>query len=321
MLRALGLGDFLTGVPAMRAIRRALPDHDIVLAAPPVLEPLVRLAGVADRLLAASGLQPLRWQGPPPDVAVDLHGSGPQSHRLLTALAPRRIVAFDCPSAGVQGPEWDADEHEVGRWCRLVTEAGWPAGPTDLRLSPPEPAPAFPDAVVVHAGAAYPARRWPADRFAAVARWVVEQGWPVVFTGSDDERRLAEEVCRAAGLPLDRVLAGKTDLEGLAAQVNAAPAVVCGDTGVAHLATALGRPSVLLFGPTPPSRWGPPSSGPHTVIWRGTTDGDPWADSPDPALLEITVDEVVSQMRDVLRRPPVPARGTTAASAPAPPRR
>jgi len=189
VLRALGLGDFLTAVPAIRAIRRALPDHDVVLAAPPALEPLVRLAGVADRLLAASGLQPLRWHGPPPDVAVDLHGSGPQSHRLLTALAPRRIVAFGSPSAGVQGPEWDADEHEVERWCRLVTEAGWPADPTDLRLPAPEPDPAFPNAVVVHAGAAYPARRWPADRFAAVARWVAEQGWPVVFTGSDDERR------------------------------------------------------------------------------------------------------------------------------------
>jgi len=292
-----------------------------VLAAPAVLEPLVRLAGVADRMLATSGLDPLRWHGPPPDVAVDLHGRGPESHRLLTDLTSRDIVAFRCPEAGVEGPEWDPDEHEVARWCRLVGTAGWPANPTDLRLRPPERAAAVADAVVIHPGAAHPARRWPADRFAAVARWAAAQGWPVVLTGSGSERRLAEEVCAMAGLPLGQVLAGRTDLEGLAAQVSAARVVVCGDTGVAHLATALGRPSVLLFGPTPPSRWGPPATGPHTVIWRGSGVGDPWADVPDPALLQITVDEVVSQVRARIRQPPGSAGGTTPASAPGPPQR
>jgi len=317
-LRALGLGDFLTALPALRAVRRALPDHDVVLAAPAALEPLVRLAGVADRMLATSGLEPLRWHGEPPDVAIDLHGRGPESHRLLAALAPRVLVAFACPKAGVEGPRWSPDEHEVVRWCRLVGSAGWPADPTDLRLSPPRRVAAVADAVVIHPGAAFRARRWPADRFAAVARWAVEQGWPVVFTGDGSERTLAEEVCRMAGLPLARVLAGRTDLEGLAAQVNEARVVVCGDTGVAHLATALGRPSVLLFGPTPPSRWGPPVTGPHTVIWRGSGVGDPWADVVDPALLRITVEEVVSRVQARVQRPPVSARGTTAASSPGP---
>jgi ADP-heptose:LPS heptosyltransferase len=68
--------------------------------------------------------------------------------------------------------------------------------------------------------------------------------------------------------------------------------VLAGDTGVGHLATALGRPSVLLFGPTSPSRWGPPPDGRHVVLWKGST-GDPHADEPDPGLLRITVDEVL----------------------------
>jgi hypothetical protein len=48
---------------------------------------------------------------------------------------------------------------------------------------------------------------------------------------------------------------------------------------------------VLLFGPTPPSAWGPPVDGPHTVLWKGTT-GDPHGGEPDRGLLRITVDDV-----------------------------
>jgi ADP-heptose:LPS heptosyltransferase len=102
------------------------------------------------------------------------------------------------------------------------------------------------------------------------------------------------------------VLAGRTDLMGLAAAVAAAGRVVCGDTGVAHLATALGRPSVVLFGPTPPSAWGPPPDRPrHRVLWAGRV-GDPHAAEPDPGLLEIGVDDVLAAL-DRLERVGEPA--------------
>ncbi|MBA2575354.1 MAG: glycosyltransferase family 9 protein, partial [Euzebyaceae bacterium] len=82
----------------------------------------------------------------------------------------------------------------------------------------------------------------------------------------------------------------------LAAVVAAAGRVVCGDTGVAHLATAVGIPSVVLFGPVPPSRWGPPADRPrHRALWAGGT-GDPHAPRPDPGLLRITVEDVVAAL-------------------------
>jgi ADP-heptose:LPS heptosyltransferase len=96
------------------------------------------------------------------------------------------------------------------------------------------------------------------------------------------------------------VLAGETDLLGLAATIAHAGRVVCGDTGVAHLATAYGTPSVVLFGPTPPSEWGPPPDRPrHQALWAGGR-GDPHADTPDPGLLAITVQDVL----DALQRAP-----------------
>jgi ADP-heptose:LPS heptosyltransferase len=288
--RAIGLGDLLTGVPALRALRRALPDHELVLAAPEAQRPLVELIDAVDVLIPTAELAPVAWPGPPPEVAVDLHGNGPASRTLLERLLPRRLVFFDRDT-------WDPDEHERARWCRLVAEAfAVPVDPDDLLLPPPAlPSPA-PGAVVIHPGAASGSRRWPAERFAAMARRVAERGERVVVTGSAAERPLAEEVRRQAGLPADSVLAGVVDLGSLAALMADAALVVCGDTGPAHLASAYRTPSVLLFGPTPPARWGPPP-GPHTVLWHGTGVGDPHADHPHPALLAITVEEVLAAAR------------------------
>jgi ADP-heptose:LPS heptosyltransferase len=116
-----------------------------------------------------------------------------------------------------------------------------------------------------------------------------------VVTGGPDELRLAADVAHGAGLTPAAVLAGRTDLERLAAQVAGASLLVCGDTGVAHLATAFATPSVLLFGPMPPDRWGPPRGGPHAVLWHGEGVGDPWGSEVDPALLRVGVDEVVQR--------------------------
>jgi ADP-heptose:LPS heptosyltransferase len=320
VLRALGLGDFLTAVPALRALRRALPEHELVLAAPLQLGPLVELSRTVDRLLATTGLEDLPWDCPAPEVAVNLHGRGPQSHRLLQDTRPARLVAFASREARVDGPVWTAEEHEVVRWCRLVEESfDVRADRDDLRIVVPRQAARPAEAVLIHVGAASRARRWPEDRFAAVARWAADRGHPVVLTGSSDEVGVARTVQRLAGLPADSVHAGRTDLARLAALVAAARLVVSGDTGVAHLASAYGTPSVVLFGPTPPARWGPPRGGPHTVVWHGHEVGDPEADDVDPALLRIGPAEVADAAEVRLRAgrpaPEPPASRTTPASA------
>ncbi|HET7329077.1 MAG TPA: glycosyltransferase family 9 protein [Nocardioidaceae bacterium] len=301
VLRALGLGDLLTAVPALRGVRRALPGHRLVLATDPALEELVHRIGVVDAVLPAHGLDPLEWAGPPPDVAVNLHGRGPQSHRLLGSLGACRLVAFGCADAGVSGPPWVPEEHEVRRWCRLVSVGlDVRTDPAHLRLPAPRPPVRMSGTVVVHPGAAHPARRWPADRFAAVASGLAEHAREVIVTGSANEAALGEEVAAAAGLTPTAVLAGKTSIAELVGLVSHARLVVCGDTGMAHLASAFGVPSVVLFGPTPPRWWGPPAHGPHIALWHGTQPGDPWAQSPDPALLAITVPEVLRAAQQLL---------------------
>jgi ADP-heptose:LPS heptosyltransferase len=299
VLRALGLGDFLTGVPALRALRDAYPDHRLVLAAPPALEPLARLSGAVDELHPAAPLEPLAGALAGADVAVNLHGRGPESHGILLRTRPKRLLAFANPaipeSAGM--PEWRADEHEVRRWCRLLDESGVSADPSRLELTTPDPT-ATRDAgtTVIHPGAASAARRWPAERFAAVARAEREAGRRVVVTGSAAEAGLASNVARMAGLDRADVYAGKTDLLELAGVVARAARVVCGDTGVAHLATAFGTPSVVLFGPTSPQHWGPPPDRRrHRALWRGLA-GDPHGSVTDPSLMRIDVADVLDEL-------------------------
>ncbi|WP_241036996.1 glycosyltransferase family 9 protein [Blastococcus litoris] len=295
MLRPLGLGDLLTGVPAIRAVRAAVPDHRLVLATTEALRPLAELIDAVDEVLPARELEPLDWTGPPPELAVDLHGKGPASHVVVADLHPRRLLTFDSP--GYPGPTWYADEHEVRRWCRLVSEGlGVDADPDALDLAVPAVPPPVTGASVVHPGAAFPGRRWPPDRFAAVARHLAERGHDVRITGGPSEVELAAEVARSAGLGPEAVLAGRTTSLELAAVVAAARLVVCGDTGVAHLASAYRRPSVVLFGPVSPALWGPPPRAQHVVLWHGDGTGDPWGTGLDPALAEVTVDEVTGAL-------------------------
>jgi ADP-heptose:LPS heptosyltransferase len=157
-------------------------------------------------------------------------------------------------------------------------------------------------AIVVHPGAASGARRWPVQRWAEVIAELRADRHRVVLTGTETE--LCRALSAASGA---ENLSGRLSVPELAERVASAALVVCGDTGIAHLATALGVRSVVLFGPVPPARWGPRIDlDRHTVLYHGRRPGDPHAHRPDPALLRIGVTEVLAAARAQLhgtRRP------------------
>ena len=303
VLRALGLGDLLTAVPALRGVRRAWPRSRLTLAGPEALGHWLASLGVVDDVVRVPALTDARRLASAvrrPAVAVNLHGRGPQSHRLLARLDPGLLVAFDNAEAGHEGPPWRPDEHEVDRWIRLSASAGGTASPADLRL--PEQGP-LAGHVVVHPGAASASRCWPAECWSEVAEALAAQGHEVVVTGTRAE---ADRCAAVAGPASVEDRSGRESFAALARTVGTARLVLSGDTGVAHLATAFATPSVTLFGPVSPALWGPrvdPHL--HRVLWRGRPDelrpGNPHGDDLDPRLAAIGVGDVLAEAFDLLQ--------------------
>jgi hypothetical protein len=294
----------ITGLPAMALLRRALPGHRIVGAVPGQYAGILLRAGLLDEVLPTSGLGPLEGAPGEPDLAVDLHGNGPPSRDQLRALRPRRLLAFVCtgedggPTA--ETSTWDDDEHEVTRWCRLLREHLDGAGePPPLWTLLPAPPAVLPGATVLHPGAAAGSRRWPADRWIAVAAALAGDGHRVVVTGTPGEQHLVDVVAGPGGAETATAL----DVDELFGLVAAARLVVSGDTGVAHVASAYGIPSVVLAGPVSPARWGPPDRPRHLALWPAADPqyrGDPHGSEPDPVLLRTTVSDVLAGVAAVL---------------------
>jgi ADP-heptose:LPS heptosyltransferase len=299
--RALQLGDLLVAVPALRALRRGLPEHRLLLATSGWLAPVVRLIDAVDGLVPTGALgEPLPFGPGEVDVVANLHGGGPESASVVDAVGARLVVRHAI-RPGEPGPPWVEALHERERWVRLTGAFGMPGDAADLRIARPGEPSAAPGAVVVHVGAAYPSREWPPERFATVARALADEGRDVVLSGSAGERPRALAVAAAARLPESAVLAGRTDLLGFVALVAEAALVVTADTGAGHLASAYGRPSVVLFGPVPPERWGPPP-GPHVALTHADLRvGDAFAAAADPALAAVTVDEVLAAIQRLPR--------------------
>ena len=251
------------------------------------------------------------WSGRAPDVAVNLHGTGPQSHRALEALEPRRRIGFRCPAAGPgwEGPDWDAvaaaHPHERARWCALLQAVGIPADPADLRLPAPSPRTAHRGPA---AGPRAPRRglrreaAGPPDRFApsppALDGHRTRPGRCVTGSAAPSAR---SPPSRRRGGPGSRRpgLAGRTDLG----------AAVRPRRRRRRWWSAATPGSRTWRRPTARRRWccsarstrpsgGRPPTAPHVALAHpARRRGARFADEPDPALLAIGVEEVLVAAR------------------------
>ena len=151
--------------------------------------------------------------------------------------------------------------------------------------------------------AGWGAKEWPADRFGTVAAELGRHGFRVVVNAASAESATAQEVVRASN---GVATVFPSDLSQLIALVRRASLVIAGDTGPLHLAAAMERPVVALFGPTDPARNGPYVAGPYENRARVLRHGQERRDhrrlaEPEAGLLEITVDEVVGAAQELLK--------------------
>ncbi len=282
----VGLGDLLCTVPALRALRKHLPDTHIALVTWAEMAPVVgRMSAWVDELVAFPGdpgipdrppdtaaIEPFyaamrerRW-----DVALQAYGARTAANAVTARFGARRTGGFFVPG------EWDADlethlpypvhVHEVHRHLALFEHLGVPPGDDKLEFpvsaADREEAAGVLDAAgiagralaVLHPGATSQSRRWPLERFAAVGDALAARGLAVAVSGVASEAGAASAVVAAMRAPAAD-LAGRTSLGGYAALLGSAALLVANDTGSAHLAAAVGTPSVTLFLSGDPVRW------------------------------------------------------------------
>jgi ADP-heptose:LPS heptosyltransferase len=306
LFRALpGIGDLLCAVPTMRAIRAARPDVAVTLVTlPATLDLAGRFAGYVDEVLAFPGFPGLPDRRPDVraipgflaelharrfDLAIQLHGTGDRTNDVVKLFGARRSAGFH--PRGEPAPEparylpWRESEHEIERWLRLARHLGFEGHDTRLELpldpgADSEAAEALEVAfgsrqperlVVVHPGASVATRRWPARAFATVVDRLLAEGAEVVVTGSAGERPLTQllvSMVEGPGRVVD--LAGRTSLDGLAGILRRAELLVTNDTGVSHVAAALGTRSVVVFTGSEPSRWAPLDGERHRAMSGGS---------------------------------------------------
>lgn len=297
VLRALKLGDLLVAIPALRALRRALPQAEIALIGlpwarefaeqfPHLLDGFIEFPGwpglpESEPRLAEIPSFLARMQREQFDLVLQLHGSGSVVNELCALFAARQTAGFFRPGDHCPDPRWFRPWPEQGleleRLLSLPAFLGFP--PRGVHLEFPlsraviERATALTtdgrDYICIHPGASVAERRWPANRFAEVADALAAQGYDIVLTGTDGERELTVRVASAMSAPaLD--LAGTTNLACAAALLKRAQLLVCNDTGVSHLAAAVHTPSVVLSTGDNPARWAPREKRRHRVLCAGT---------------------------------------------------
>jgi heptosyltransferase I len=230
------------------------------------------------------------------DLVVDMHGQFRTAALTLATGASARI-GFDRPRAGVwdasarkfpeqarkhawQGARegsWLAythhipvptlDLHAVDRYLNVGPILGLDREPADFSFPIPQSAVSRvetllaqhgvdgTDIVIMAPGTIWETKHWGSDRFAKVAGHFLSKGFAVILIGSRRERAVCEEVAALAPGAID--LAGMTALSELAALIRRSAISITNDSGPMHLAVALDRPVVSIFGPTDPVWIGP----------------------------------------------------------------
>jgi heptosyltransferase-2 len=331
------VGDSVMTVPALRALRRVLPDANITLVIRPGAKGIFSEADFIDDVLvynrknAFSVIPQVReWKRRQFDLAVLFQNAFEAALIPFLAGVPVRLgYATESRQALLTHPlalpDWRSSRHEVFYYLYLVTAL------EQMLFGSSSICEAEPDAsiqisehrrdearsllrshgigeensiVAICPGSINSrAKRWPAEAYAALADRLIESQRQVLLIGSQEEVEVSKDVMsRMRQRPV--VLTGKTSLDEITAVLATVDLIVTNDTGPAHIGAALGRPTIVIFGPTNPLTTRPFS--PEAEILRHPPECAPCMLRDCPidhrCMTAITVDEVFERSHALLKR-------------------
>lgn len=327
LIKPSSIGDVVHALPIWNLLRRQYPQAQITWLISPVCSGLVeglpglqtmrfdrKRWGMAWRSMSAAGdlwrfsreLRHRRF-----DLVMDVQGlfrSGfftgltGAPHRVGFANAREFAPAFYTRRVAIETVE----QHAVDRYLKLLEAIGCPTLPVEFpfplmdedHLAAADMAKNLGDFAVLCPGANWLTKRWPVQRFAQLVEPLRKQfGLNCVVAGGPGDAALAEQIPGAANL------CGKTTLMQLAALMQRAALVITNDSGPMHIAAALDRPLVALFGPTNPIRTGPYRHADSVV--RANIDCSPCYRRQCPhqrCLQEMTIEPVLEKAAEQLAR-------------------
>ena len=294
LLRASRIGDFLSTIPAIRALRYALPDAEIAMITLPLLRDLAMRSPYIHRYIAFPGFPGMAEQlfHPPKavqffqqmqseefDLAIQMQGSGVYSNPFILLLGAKATAGFvregdpaSLLNAALPFPE---QEHEVRRMLALTTFLGIPAQGEELEFPLWQEdyaqadallAAATPPFIGLHPSARDATRRWASARFVETAKILAQRHHGmVILLGEAEDYPLGEAMARGIAAPCLNLM-GRTTLPVLGAIIARLSVLITNDSGPAHIAYALKTPTVTIFGGGSPAINGPPQDGQFRVL-------------------------------------------------------
>jgi ADP-heptose:LPS heptosyltransferase len=294
LLRASRIGDFINATPAFQSIRSAFPDAKIDILTLPMLGQIADRCPFLDETVIFPGYPGLaeqffepkrtleffqRMQEREYDLAIQMQGTGVYSNPFMLMLGARWTAGFirenDPPGRLSAVLPWPDRGHETSRVLALTEFLGietiskvpefhlWPedyiSGDQILsQIDPPW--------IGIHPSARDKTRRWPIKRFISAAAQLQQiYGGTILIFGEERERGELEDAVASVGVMYSN-LAGCTTIPETGAILSRLAIFLTNDSGPAHIAYAVGTPTVTIFGGGDPFRNGPLQNMPNRIL-------------------------------------------------------
>lgn len=281
VIRGGAIGDFILTLPAIRLLREGFPSARIEILGYEHIASLAIMSGYADAMRSIEFAPLSSFFRRDSSLAPELIEYFSSFQQVISYLFdPDQIFAGNLHRAGVGhlisgSPKISSQEHAARQLARPLESLGLYLQDSAARVLPNEKRNTDPNLFAIHCGSGSENKNWPLDRFVNVLQPFLEQNSQhrlLLVVGEADESRSQQ---LKEFLPSDRIeLAKNLPLTKLANSLQNCVGFLGHDSGISHLAAAVGTPSLLLFGGTDPAIWAPQN--PHVRVLRApsrTMDG------------------------------------------------
>ena len=264
VIRGGAIGDFILTLPALKLLRDAFPAAHLEVLGYQHIVALAEMTGYADATRSIEYALLSSFFSRDGELASELVGYFGSFQQVVSYLFdPDEIFASNLRRTGVRNlivgsPKMTDQEHAARQLARPLEGLALYLDDPAAIILPRKSRKVDPRLIALHPGSGSETKNWPLQNWAKIAQLLLAApaGWRLLLVGGEADAERGAQLC--AILPNDKVrCAQNLSLVDLAAELQNCALFLGHDSGISHLAAAVGTPSLLLFGPTDPAIWAP----------------------------------------------------------------